>query len=224
MLWGRRRWASCGGWVASQCWPRSSPAASRPTTSGCAATTTTAFASSAAASTPRREERSRPRSASGRPTPTSSTTSASATTASAWPTRPKKRTASVCASADHADCLHALTAFLVHQPRRGDADKLVEDWLRREPTSAATYAEYGWLCARDKNYPKALDVCQHAYELDPRDVHTLNQLGRLYETVHRRTGARAMSEHSLEVRPDQPEVGALVSRLKADGAGPPHPD
>ena len=124
----------------------------------------------------------------------------------------------------HADCLHALTAFLVRRQRRGEADQLVEDWIRREPNSAAAYAEYGWLCARDKDYPKALSACQHAYELDPHDVHALNQLGRLYETLNRQDRALAMYERSLEYQPNQPEVGALVSRLKGEGTRSPHPD
>ena len=33
-----------------------------------------------------------------------------------------------------------------------------------------------------------------------------------------------MYERSLEYQPKQEEVGALVSRLKADGAREPHPD
>ncbi len=124
----------------------------------------------------------------------------------------------------HADCMHALTAFLVRQQRRGEADQLVGDWIRREPKSAAPYAEYGWLCAQDKDYPRALSACQHAYELDPHDVHALNQLGRLYEVMNRKDRALAMYERSLEYQPKQEEVGVLVSRLKADGVHEPHPD
>ena len=120
--------------------------------------------------------------------------------------------------------MHALTAFLVRQKRRGEADQLVVDWIRREPKSAAAYAEYGWLCARDKDYPKALAVCQHAYELDPHDVHALNELGRLYEVMNRKDRALAMYERSLEYQPNQQEVGVLVGRLKADGVREPHPD
>ncbi|HVS37553.1 MAG TPA: tetratricopeptide repeat protein [Gemmataceae bacterium] len=124
----------------------------------------------------------------------------------------------------HADCLHALTALLVRENKRGDADQLVGDWIRREPRSAAAYAEFGWLCVQDKDYPRALSACQHAYELDPRDVHALNQLGRIYEVMNRKDRALAMYERSLEYQPHQPEVGTLVSRLKADGAREPHPD
>ena len=76
-------------------------------------------------------------------------------------------------SPSHADCIHALDALLVRQQRRSEAGQLVDDWLRREPRSASAYAEYGWVCACDKDYPRALSACQHAYELDPHDVHAL---------------------------------------------------
>ena len=124
----------------------------------------------------------------------------------------------------HADCIHALDALLVRRQRRPEAGQLVEDWLRREPHSAAAYAEYGYLCVCDKDYPQALSACQHAYELDPRDVHALNQLGQLYETLHRTDRALEMYERSLAYQPKQPDVGLCVSRLKAEGAGRPHPD
>jgi protein O-GlcNAc transferase len=127
-------------------------------------------------------------------------------------------------SPNHPECLHALTALLVRRQRRGEADQLVEDWLRRDPKSAAAYAEYGWLCAQDKDYPKALAACEHAYQLDPHDVHALNELGQIYQSLNRPDRALAMYERSLECRPGQTDVGALVSRLKEQGAGAPHPD
>ena len=127
-------------------------------------------------------------------------------------------------AAGHPDCLHALAALLVREQRRGEADQLIEDWVRREPKSAAAYAEYGWLCSQDKDYPKAVSACQHAYELDPNDVHTLNEMGKLYESLNRPDRALAMYERSLENQPNQPDLGLLVSRLKAQGAGRPRRD
>jgi tetratricopeptide (TPR) repeat protein len=127
-------------------------------------------------------------------------------------------------SPNHADGNHALAALLVRQQRRDDANQLVEGWLKREPQSPAAYAEYGWLCAQDKDYPKALSACQRAYELDSHDVHALNQLGQLFETLNRQDRALEMYERSLEYQPNQHDVGLCVSRLKAQGAGRPHPD
>jgi tetratricopeptide (TPR) repeat protein len=124
----------------------------------------------------------------------------------------------------HADAQHALVVLLVRQQRRGDADQLIEERLRREPKSASAYADYGWLCCQDKDYPKALAACQYAYGLDPHDVHALNQLGQLYETVNRPDRALAIYERSLEYQPNQDDIGQRVSRLKADGAKAPHPD
>ena len=127
-------------------------------------------------------------------------------------------------SPSHADCMHALSALLVREQRRNEADQLIEDWLHREPKSAAAYAEYSWLCSQDKDYPKAISACQHAYELDPHDIHTLNEMGKLYESLNRPDRALAMYERSLEGQPNQPDLGLLVSRLKAQGAGRPRPD
>ena len=124
----------------------------------------------------------------------------------------------------HADCLHALDGLLVRLQRRPEANQLVDDWLRRDPKSAAAYAEYGWLCAQDKDYSKALSACQHAYELDSRDVHALNELGKLFESLNRNDRALEMYERSLEYQPNQRDVGLCVSRLKAQGTGLPHPD
>ena len=127
-------------------------------------------------------------------------------------------------SPNHPETLHALTALLVHQQRRGDADQLVQDWLHRQPKSADAYAEYAWLCGQDKDYPKALAACERAYELDPHDAHALNELGRLYEAVNRPDRALAAYERSMEYDPKQADIGLCVSRLKAQGAGPPRPD
>jgi tetratricopeptide (TPR) repeat protein len=127
-------------------------------------------------------------------------------------------------SPNHPETQHALTVLLVRQQRRGEADQLVDDWLRREPKSPAAYADYGWLCAQDRDYPKALAACQYAYELDPHDVHALNQLGQLYESVNRPDRALAVYERSLEYQPNQADIGQRVSRLKADGATAPHRD
>jgi len=127
-------------------------------------------------------------------------------------------------SPNHPEALTALTALLVRQQRRADADQLVQDWLRREPKSAAAYAESAWLCGQDKDYPKALAACQRAYELDPHDTHALNELGRLYEAMNRPDRALAAYERSMEYDPKQSDIGLCVSRLKAQGAGPPRPD
>lgn len=127
-------------------------------------------------------------------------------------------------AANHADCNHALAVLYVRSQRRKEADQLIEEWVHREPKSAAAYAEYGWLCSLDKDYPRAISACQRAYELDPHDVHALNELGQLYETLNRQDRALDMYERSLEFQPHQTEVGVRVSRLKAQGVGLPHPD
>ncbi len=125
---------------------------------------------------------------------------------------------------NHPNCNHALAVLYVKGQRRKEADQLIEGWLRREPKSADAYAEYGWLISQDKNYPDAIAACQRAYELDPHDVHALNELGQLYEALNRQDRALDMYERSLEFQPKQADVGLRVSRLKERGVGLPHPD
>jgi len=127
-------------------------------------------------------------------------------------------------SPDHAEAMHALTALLVRTNRRPEAGRLVDDWMRRSPNSAAAYAEYGWLCRRDRDLPQALSACQHAYELDSHDVRALAELAQCYEAMNRPDRALTLYERSLQYQPEQPEVMQRVSRLKEQGAGRPHPD
>jgi tetratricopeptide (TPR) repeat protein len=127
-------------------------------------------------------------------------------------------------SADHADAMHSLTALLVRENRRAEADRLVDDWVRRSPNSAAAYAEFGWLCRRDRDLPQALAACQHAYELDSHNVRALSELAQCYEAMNRPDRALTLYERSLQYQPEQPEVVRRVSLLKEQGAGRPHPD
>jgi Flp pilus assembly protein TadD len=127
-------------------------------------------------------------------------------------------------SPGHAEAMHGLVALLARQRRRDEAGKLVDDRLRTAPTSAAAYAEYGWLCRFDRDLPQALSACQHAYELDPQNVRALTELAACYEALNRPDRAVDLYERSLQCQADQPDVARRVSMLKEQGAGRPRPD
>jgi tetratricopeptide (TPR) repeat protein len=125
---------------------------------------------------------------------------------------------------NHGEAMHALTVLLVNERRRDEAGQLVEDWVRRDPQSAAAYAEYSWLCRHDRDMPAALAAGQRAYELDPTNLRGLTELGQVFEEYRHPDRALDMYERSLQLQPDQPDLVRRVSMLKEQGAGRPHPE
>ncbi len=127
-------------------------------------------------------------------------------------------------AANHADCRHALASLLVRVGRRPDAERMVQDWLAREPKLAAAYAEDGWLWHQAGDLPRAQVRLQQALELDPRDPRALVEMARVYEALHRPDRALALYERVLASNPNQVEIVKRVNLLRSQGAGPPHPD
>jgi tetratricopeptide (TPR) repeat protein len=125
---------------------------------------------------------------------------------------------------DSREARHALLVVLVNTGRRDEAGRLAAEWLRRQPTRAAPYVEDGWLYAHDGDLDKARGRLQQAIDLDPRDSQALTELARLYERLGRLPNAVVLYERSLESNPNQPDVSARVSELRARGVGRPHPD
>jgi Tfp pilus assembly protein PilF len=127
-------------------------------------------------------------------------------------------------SPNHASCRHALTALLVGAGRRPEAERMVADWMAREPKLAMPYAEDGWLQHEAGNLPQAQARLQQALEFDPHDNRTLTELALVYEEMNRPDRALVLYERALERDPHQPELTERVNFLLAKGAGRPHPD
>jgi tetratricopeptide (TPR) repeat protein len=125
---------------------------------------------------------------------------------------------------DRREARHALVVLLVNTGRRAEAGQYVADWLRRQPTRAAPYVEDGWLFAHDGDLDKARGRLQQAIGLEPRDSQALTELARLNERLGRLEYAVVLYERSLESNPNQPDVAARVSELRARGVARPHPD
>jgi tetratricopeptide (TPR) repeat protein len=127
--------------------------------------------------------------------------------------------------ADDAKCRHSLDVLLVKQGRLAEAQRMVQDWLIREPKLSAAFAEDGWLYEQEGNPTNALLRYQQALGFDPRNTPALVGMGRVYEdAMNLPSHALKLYQIALDFEPDQPELVKHVSRLRASGVGPPRPD
>jgi Flp pilus assembly protein TadD len=127
-------------------------------------------------------------------------------------------------SANHADCRHALAVLWVLNGRRADAERLVADWLAREPKLSAAWAEHGWLLRQDGELPQAQASLQKALELDAKNLRALNELAVLFEVLELPERALVLYERSLEQNPRQPDIAERIDLLKTKGVRKPRPD
>jgi type IV pilus assembly protein PilF len=124
-----------------------------------------------------------------------------------------------------AKCRHSLDVLLVRQGRLVEAQRMVSDWLTREPKLSVAYAEDGWLYEQEGNPTNALMRYQQAVGYDPRNATALVGMGRIYEEVlSLPSRALKLYQTALDYQPDQPDLFKHVSRLRASGVGPPRPD
>ena len=101
---------------------------------------------------------------------------------------------------------------------------MVEDWLAHEPNRSGPYALDGWMWRQSGDLLRAQSRLQQALAMDPGDRLALSELAQVYETMNRPDRALVLYERSLDLRPDQPEVKAHLTSLRASGAGRPRPD
>lgn len=124
-----------------------------------------------------------------------------------------------------APCRHALDVLLVQGGRMGEAQRLVQDWMVREPKASAAYAEDGWLYEQEGDPIKAIKRYQQAVYYDPHNTLALIEIGRIYEEeLNLPSRALKLYQTALDYDPHQPDLVKRVSRLRARGVGPPHPE
>lgn len=124
-----------------------------------------------------------------------------------------------------ADCRHALNVLLVQRGRIVDAQRMVQDWLAREPKLAAAYAEDGWLYQREGDPIKAIKRYQQAIYYDPHNMLALVEMGRIYEEqLNIPSRALKLYQTALDYDPHQPELVKSVNRLRTQDVGFPHPE
>jgi Flp pilus assembly protein TadD len=127
-------------------------------------------------------------------------------------------------SANHAACRHALAVLWVSASRQPEAERMIEDWLAREPKLSSPYAEDGWLWRLRGDLPRAQGRLQQALQIDPHDQRALTELALIYEEMQRPDRALVLYERILDVNPRQPEIIRHMEQLRAQGAKPPKPE
>jgi Flp pilus assembly protein TadD len=127
-------------------------------------------------------------------------------------------------SANHAACRHALAVLWVRAGRQPEAERMIEDWLAREPKLSSPYAEDGWLWHLRSDLPRAQSRLQQALQIDPHDQRALTELALIYEEMQRPDRALVLYERILDVNPRQPEIIRQMEQLRAQGAKPPKPE
>ncbi|HEV3235342.1 MAG TPA: tetratricopeptide repeat protein [Gemmataceae bacterium] len=125
---------------------------------------------------------------------------------------------------NHVAAHHALAKLLVRNQRMPDAVNHVQNWLTSSPGVAAAHAEDGWLWHEQGDLPKAQARLEQALLLDPHEWHALTELGLVYEGLRRPDRAVVLYEQSLGENPNQADVKARVTKLRAEGAGSPKPE
>jgi Tfp pilus assembly protein PilF len=126
-------------------------------------------------------------------------------------------------SAHHGECRHALIVLLNHTNRRGEAEKMIQDWLAQDPNVPGPYAAEGWLLRQDNAYPQAQLRLQQALNLDAHYVRALVELGILYEEMNLPERSLVLYERALAQNPNQPEITERLNSLRQKNVGRPKP-
>ncbi|MFO0968055.1 MAG: tetratricopeptide repeat protein [Gemmataceae bacterium] len=124
----------------------------------------------------------------------------------------------------HGQARHAYAALLYRLGRSAEANRMIDDWLAKEPTLADAHAIQGWRLRQQRAYPEALERLQHALSIDPGNRLALTQLGVLYEETNMPERALVLYERVLSRHPDESDLTARVRELKTHGVKTPQPD
>ena len=119
---------------------------------------------------------------------------------------------------NHQDCYRGLAVLLVEQGRSADAFKLVENWVARDPSSAAPRIELARLYQESGNLDLAKQQLIDAVAVEPVNVRALTALGKLREDAGQTAQAVANYQRALSINPNQPQLAARVATLTTPAA------
>jgi tetratricopeptide (TPR) repeat protein len=125
----------------------------------------------------------------------------------------------------HRECYRGLAALLVEEGRDDAAERLLEGWTERNPSSAAARVELARLYREMGDDEAERDTLLQAVALDPNDARAHAALGRLHDESGEPAQALANYERSLARNPMQRRLAARVASLRtaAPGAAAPSP-
>jgi tetratricopeptide (TPR) repeat protein len=111
--------------------------------------------------------------------------------------------------------------LLAEQGRRDEAQKLLQDWVGRNPTSATAKIELARYYDESNEPAAARDMLIEALAFEPDNARALAALGRLREQAGEREQAIANYSRSLAVNRAQPEVAQRLASLRSSAVGAP---
>ena len=115
---------------------------------------------------------------------------------------------------DSADALHALGLLLVRRQRPDEALSALERAARLAPTNSRYAYTHGIALSSSGNLPAALDVLARAQQQHPGDADLLVALVTLNRDAGHLEAARIYARKLLALRPENPNVQALMQQLE----------
>ncbi len=121
----------------------------------------------------------------------------------------------------HRECYRGLATLLLDQGRDDAAERLLEGWTDRNPTSADARVELARLHHELGDPQAERDALLEAVALDPHDSRAHAALGQLHEQAGETGQALANYERSLARNPLRRDIAGRVASLRAAGSGAP---
>jgi tetratricopeptide (TPR) repeat protein len=116
--------------------------------------------------------------------------------------------------ANNKDCYRALAVLLVDENRNDEAQRLLQGWATRSPTSAAPKVEMARLAEDLGDKQSAKTYLTEALAINPYEPRALAALGRINEESGNMQQALVDYERSLQYDRFQPELASRVATLK----------
>jgi Tfp pilus assembly protein PilF len=116
-------------------------------------------------------------------------------------------------SENHVECYRALAVMLVETGRSDRAFKLIENWARKNTTSAEPRVELARLYEEFGDTETAKVHLNEALEIDPHDHRAWVALGRIRDDEGEVEQALANYQRALQLNPLQPNVASRIASL-----------
>ena len=120
----------------------------------------------------------------------------------------------------------ALRDRLVNQKittKTAEANQMIQDWLKEDPTSADPIVADAWRLRREKNLPMAQARLEEALARDMNNRRALTEMAILWERQGNPERAYVLYERILERDPKQEAIRERLEELKAKGVKRPLP-
>jgi len=123
----------------------------------------------------------------------------------------------------HADARLALLELRFRAGKMDEANRMIQDWLKEDPTSADPIVADAWRLRRAKNIPLAQARLEEALAVDMNNRRALTEMAILLEIQGMPDRAFVLYERILERDPKQDAIRARLDELKAKGVKRPLP-